>query len=131
MLKMRKIKTVLIIFLMLFCATAGYGKKVKYTPVSIADDLKNFVGKKVVVDGMISEIPWQHLMNPPSTHPVKIYFDVGKFQIVIYTKKKISCGKTLKVFGTVIQLQGAGKGSKVDETYTEYHVVVDSWKCLK
>lgn len=128
---MRNNTSFVVVIMLLCCVTAGYGKKTRYAPVKNAEDLKNFVGKKVVVEGMISTIPWQHLVNPPLTHPVEYYFDVGKFQILIYAKKKFSCGKTLRVSGTVIELHGAGKGSKADETFKEYHVVVDSWKCLK
>lgn len=112
------------------CASSGYAKKIKYTPVSDSAELKNYVGKKVAVEGKISKIPWQHLMHPPSSHPFEYYFDMEKFQIVIYAKKKVACDKTLKVSGTVIELHGAGKGSKADETFKEYHVVVDSWKCF-
>ena len=118
------------LLLVVCCVSSGYAKKIKYTPVSDPAALKNYVGKKVIVEGKISKIPWQHLVNPPKTHPVDYYFDMEKFQIVIYAKEKIACDKTLKVFGEVIELRGAGKGSKADETFKEYHVVVDSWKCF-
>lgn len=120
-----------IVFFLVSCVVTGHAKKTKYAPVKNAAELKNYVGKKVSVEGMISKIIWQHLMNPPATHPVENYFDMDKFQIVVYAKEKISCVGKVKVKGAVIELRGAGKGSKVDETYTEYHIVADKWKCMK
>ncbi len=117
--------------LLVFSMETGHAKKTKYAHVKDSVELKNYVGKKVAVTGVVSNVIWQHLMAPPKTHPVENYFDIEKFQIVVYTKEKISCEGKVKVKGTVMELRGAGKGSKVDETYTEYHIVVDKWKCLK
>ncbi len=118
------------IFILLPCVSIAHAKKIKYIPVKDAQELKNYVGQKVVVKGTVSNTPWQHVMNPPETHPVEIYFDIGKWQIVLYAKEKISCAGKVKVKGKVMQLGGESKpGAK--ETVTEYHIVVDKWKCVK
>lgn len=119
-----------IMFIFLSSVSTGHAKKIKYIAVKDAQELGNYVGQKVAVKGTVSNTPWQHVMNPPKTHPVAIYFDMGKWQIVIYAKEKISCAGKVKVRGTVMQLGGASKpGAK--ETVTEYHIVGDKWKCLK
>lgn len=117
--------------LLFLCAGAGHAKKTKYARVKTAAELKNYVGKKVMVTGKVSNVIWQHIMAPPETHPVENYFDIEKFQIVVYAKEEISCEGDVKVKGKVIELRGAGKGSKVDETYVEYHIAADKWKCVK
>jgi hypothetical protein len=90
--------------------------------------LKNYVGKKVVVEGTISSTPWQHPMDGPPMHPKSYYFDIGSSQIVVYLKEDINCKGMLKLEGTVIRLGGERRTGR-KETVIEYHIIVDSYEC--
>jgi hypothetical protein len=102
-----------------------------YTRCAKASDMKYHIGKTVELTGRISHTPWQHLMGNPFGFGETYYFDVGDFQIVIYSKVPIDCAGEVKIRGTVLKIQGPPKsaGSKVDETYVEYHLAVDEWTC--
>ncbi|WXG46471.1 MAG: hypothetical protein WED05_07410 [Candidatus Atabeyarchaeum deiterrae] len=95
-----------------------------------ASDLENYVGKKVAVEGTISNIYWQHLIDSPPTHPKSSYFDIGNSQIVIYSKEDINCSEKLRIVGTVIKLGGQRKPDR-KETATEYHIVVDNCESME
>jgi hypothetical protein len=95
-------------------------------------DLPNYVGKSVTLQGKITDLPYQHVMAPPAGTKHDYYFNLDKSQIVLYTVEEISCGTTLEVTGTVLEIQGAAKrGAKPgDSYYKEYHLNVASWKCI-
>jgi hypothetical protein len=95
-------------------------------------ELPNYVGKEVTLRGQISDLPWQHLMSPPAGTKYDYYFNIDKSQIVLYTVEEFSCGTTLEVKGTVLEVAGATKRSSKasDPLYKEYHLSVSSWKCL-
>lgn len=102
--------------------------------VSLVTDsgrLKEYEGKKVIVEGTISNIYWQHLIDSPRTHQVSSYFDIGNSQIMIYSKKDIECKGRLRIKGTVIKLGGGEKKTNQKETATEYHIVADDYECLE
>ena len=104
-----------------------------YEAVEKMEDLKHLVNKKVCITGTISNEPWQHLMSPSDSFPISTYFDVGDMQTVIYSAEILACPNCkckIEIKGTVIKIQGMGKGSKADETYVEYHITADSWCCL-
>jgi hypothetical protein len=90
-------------------------------------DLKKFARKKVVVEGTISEMPWQHLIGYIENYNKIYYFDINNDQIVIYSKDQISCTGKIKVYGTVVKIDGESKRPGSNEAYTEYHILVDKW----
>jgi hypothetical protein len=87
-------------------------------------------GKHVVVEGTVAKEIWQHMIASTPTHPHETYFDIGKQQAVIYSKDEITCTGTLRVEGTVLKIEGSSKNPRRKETVTEYHIMVDAWKCL-
>jgi hypothetical protein len=96
-----------------------------------AAGLGRLAGEKVVIVGTISDTPWQHMVAPRASHPHEAYFDMGSGQIVVYSKEPIECGGTVRIAGAVIMLEGSSKDPRRKETCTEYHVLADSWECLK
>jgi hypothetical protein len=109
-------------------ACAGLGG---YARLESADGLGAFEGQRVEIRGRISETPWQHLIGNPEGYDYSYYFDVGDFQIVLYTKAGLDCAGELTVRGTVVRIQGSSKrpGSKADESYVEFHIAADAWEC--
>jgi hypothetical protein len=104
-----------------------------YVAVEKLEDLKSLAGKKVCITGTISSEPWQHLMASPDSFPISTYFDMAEMQTVVYSAEKLACPNCaceIEIKGTVLKVQGKGKGSKADEDYVEYHIVADSWRCL-
>lgn len=128
-------KCIMIIICLMILASAAYAvKAVTYISVKNASDLQKYVGKKVVIEGKISDVPWQHIMLSSSDYPVSSYFDIGKSQIVIYSKEMIGTTKKIKVKGTVVKVSGKSKNpkyAKSKETYCEYHILVDKVEPVK
>jgi hypothetical protein len=90
-----------------------------------------YTDKKISLVGELSDIPWQHMIAFVEGHPYSEYFDIRGYQIVIYSETAIDCPGKVRVYGTVIKVQGKGKRPDPgDELYTEYHLVVDEWECL-
>jgi hypothetical protein len=102
-----------------------------YQRLDSAGEMRSCTGKKVELTGRISDTPWQHLIGNPFGYGESYYFDVKDFQIVIYARTPITCPGEITVRGKVIKVQGPPKreGGKVDETYVEYHLIVDEWSC--
>lgn len=102
-----------------------------YTRLETAGGLAEHEGKKVELVGRISNTPWQHLIGNPAGYPYSEYFDVDDYQIVIYAKEPLSCATEMIVRGTVYKVQGSSKrpGSKADNSFVEYHLLVDEWEC--
>jgi hypothetical protein len=106
----------------------------EYIPVEDAKTLSAYEGKKVCVNGKPSQAPWQHLIASPDSFPIPTYFDVGDYQIMVYSKRELACTDPaceIEVKGTVIRVQSEGKHPKADEVLTEYHITIDSWRCIK
>jgi len=91
-------------------------------------DLEPFVNKKIALVGRVSDVMWQHVMNPPASHPHETYFDTGGTQIVLYSQEPIHETDRIRVEGTVIAVEGGGEGTKSPEKFTEYHLIVDTWE---
>jgi hypothetical protein len=89
------------------------------------------VGNRIVIVGTVSGTPWQHMVDPRPSHPHETYFDMGGGQIVVYSREPIVCSGTVRVAGTVIRLEGSSKDPRRKETCTEYHVLADTWECLR
>lgn len=101
-----------------------------YIVLTDATSLQNYVDKKVKVTGIISKEPWQHLIGSFEKFRESYYFDVEDYQIVIYSKRPITCEKNLTVYGSVVKVSGRSKRpGDEEEEYTEYHIQVDKWTC--
>jgi hypothetical protein len=103
----------------------------------IVDYLTDFTGQKVTIYGTLTTEIHQHMVQPLPSHPKIAYFkpDIGG-QMVIYLSQDIRpCKGPLKLIGQVVELRGPGKRpggppSKVDQTYVEHQLRVDSSQCL-
>ena len=89
----------------------------------------------IALRGRISKIPWQHLMTGVTGKKAE-YFDLegGKDQTVVYWKDPPSCSGDIVVVGKVLEVRGppkkpGGRDTKVDDSYSELHVDVDSARC--
>lgn len=91
------------------------------------------VGEEITLSGNISKIPWQHLIQFISDRDNINYFDLENGeQIVIYSREPITCRGRMKINGEVILTKGSSKRpQKIDETYQEYQLLVDSWECIE
>ncbi len=88
-------------------------------------------GKSINVVGKISNIMWQHIQTYLETHPHDNYFDLENgFQIIIYSKDPISCDEKVEIIGKVIKVEGIRDSRSKADGLSEYHLVVDSWKCI-
>ena len=99
-----------------------------YIEVKDLGNLEELEDKKIKVKGSISDLPWQHLIHQPETHPVINYFDVGRLQIVIYSKEEISYKGLINVFGTIIKIVGKSKRPEIVKRHWEYQMIVDKWE---
>ncbi len=104
-------------------------KKLPCVTVNDASTLRRYMNECVVLHGKVSDIPWQHMVGTFKGYPRTAYFDVGSFQIVVYSRTPISCTGEVEVTGKVREVKGLSKGPEPRETFTEYHVTADSWKC--
>jgi hypothetical protein len=113
------------------CLLASCAAAPPYARLDSALALERYAGKKVELKGRISDTPWQHLVGSPAGFPYSCYFDVDRFQIVVYSKTPIACPGALVVRGTVVEIRGSSKrpGTKADESWVEYHLAADSWEC--
>lgn len=99
------------------------------------------VGEEITLSGNISKIPWQHLIQFISDRDNINYFDLengeqiviySREPIVIYSREPITCRGKMKINGEVILTKGSSKRpQKIDETYQEYQLLVDSWECIE
>ncbi len=113
------------------CAAAVYAAKPGQDVIRDGGKLWGREGARVVIEGKVAREIWQHMMAPPSGYGHETYFDMGRLQIVIYSKDIIECGGTVRATGTVVKIEGQSKNPRRKEACTEYHVAVDSWECLK
>jgi hypothetical protein len=113
-----------------FFLIAGCGAALHHAVIRDAGELWGQDGKHVVVEGTVAMEIWQHMIAPSPTYPHATYFDAGKQQIVIYSKDAIACTGAVQVEGTVVKIEGSSKDPRRKETCTEYHIMVDAWKCL-
>ncbi len=92
--------------------------------------LKGMEGRRVVAEGVISGIMWQHMVAPIASHPRENYLDMRDWQIVVYSKKDIRCRGTARISGTVVKVEGSSKDPRRKEALDEYHIMADTWTCL-
>jgi hypothetical protein len=115
----------------IWCAAAGYAAKPGKLVIRDTGALQGREGMRVVIEGRVASEIWQHMMAPPPGYSHETYFDMGGYQIVIYSKELIHCSATVRATGTVLKIEGSSKDPRRKEAVTEYHVAVDSWECLK
>jgi hypothetical protein len=124
----RPVSAVFMAFLVIAAGCAG--APVRSNVRDIPELLKN-EGMPVTLRGEITGIMWQHMVAPSGDYREVTYVDFGKSQIVAYSKKPISCRGPVELTGTVIKLTGESRDPRRKESVDEYHVLVDSWTCLK
>jgi hypothetical protein len=96
-----------------------------------APDSDSNIGKKIILEGKISDTPWQHMINYNDVYPYVDYFDVDGDQLVIYSKEKMDCPGVVRIEGRAIQIKGKSKRPGSEKIYSETQVLVDSWECVK
>ncbi len=95
--------------------------------------LSENVGNKISIVGIISNTPWQHLIDYNEEYSNIGYLDLEDgSQIVIYSKKNIKCEKKVRIKGKVIEVSGKSKrpGDTSEEVYREYQIIVEDWECF-
>ena len=96
-------------------------------------DFEANVDKRVIIVGKIATEIWQHLTTIIDSHPQMNYFDIKDgHQIVIYAKDSVSCEGKIELVGKLIEVENRHKDprSKISDKYSEFQLIVDSWKCL-
>lgn len=98
----------------------------------IVKNLKENVGNTIKIKGKKANGLWQHMQKNIETHQIINYINIDDtYQIVAYTKDKIKCEDRIELTGEIIELRGSKHPrSKVDESFSEYQMIVDSWKCI-
>ncbi|MFC1615665.1 PspC domain-containing protein [Patescibacteria group bacterium] len=88
--------------------------------------------EQVSLDGRVSDLPWQHMIDIPDTHPNVYYFDLAddSDQLVIYSRKDINCEDLFWIEGDYITIEGESKRPGSDEKVSELQVLVESFECL-
>ncbi|MGE3724661.1 MAG: hypothetical protein AB7I41_03865 [Candidatus Sericytochromatia bacterium] len=103
----------------------------------IVDYLTRYPGQKVTIYGTLTDEIHQHMVHPPPSHKKIAYLkpDIGGQMVIYLNKEAPPCNGALKLSGEVLELRGpskrpGGPPSKVDETYVEHQLQVDSSLCL-
>ncbi len=90
--------------------------------------------KTITIEGVISTIPWQHMIGLFEDFPFSEYLDLdNNEQIVIYSKTQILHRSTrIKATGQIIKLSGKSKrpGSTNEKEYFEYQMLIESWSYI-
>jgi len=101
--------------------------------VLLDDDsyLGSYSGRRVILEGTLSDIPWQHLIDIPDSHPEISYLNTdGGGQTVLYSKDSMKCSRRVQIKGTVVEVQGKSKRPGSKEQYREFQIIVDAWNCI-
>lgn len=93
-------------------------------------------GEPITVRGKVATVIWQHIVG---TVPGKrsAYFDVENepTQTVVYWSDPPQCTHLVEVTGKVLEVRGApkkpGRETKVDDSYAELHIDVESARCVE
>ncbi len=118
------------LFIAVLCAAACCNVKRNNDIIRNAAMLKGMEGRRVVAEGVVSGIMWQHMVAPVASHPRENYLDMRDWQIVVYSKKDIRCRGTVRVSGMVVKVKGSSKDPRRKEAVDEYHIMADTWTCL-
>lgn len=122
--------TIVVIITAVFCAAAGCDGPRRTDVIRNALQLRGREGSRVVIEGVVSGIMWQHMAAPTSSHPRENYLDMRDLQIVVYSRKDIRCRGTVRIDGTVVKIEGSSRDPRRKEAVDEYHVIADTWECL-
>ncbi len=94
-------------------------------------------GASIRLRGRVSTIVWQHLTTSVAGKKLA-YFDLagGGEQTIVYWKEPPACVGDVEVTGRAIEVRGPSKRAharetKVDDSYAELHVDVDSVHCVE
>lgn len=94
-------------------------------------NFKDLEGKMVTIKGRLSNLPWQHLIDPCIPYELIYYFDIeNEDQIVIYTKNHVNCTNLVELTGKIIKVIGQSKRPGEKKEIYEYQMRVDKWKCI-
>lgn len=91
-------------------------------------------GMTVTTRGRVAKVIWQHLMGGvPGKQSAYFDLDENKTQIVVYWRDDPKCFALTEVTGKVLEVRGSSKrpGSKVDDSYAELHLDVESTRCVE
>lgn len=103
----------------------------EFIPITSEEELSSFSGRMISFEGKVSDIPWQHLIKIPETHPHISYVDTeGHGQVVVYSRDRITCRGPVKIQGTVFKVEGKSKRPGSDDLFTEYQIMAEKWKCI-
>jgi hypothetical protein len=118
------------------CATVSPSGETTPWPAAVQGrDVGAHVGERVSLFGREAREIWQHLVGGvPGKRAV--YFDpTDGWQLVVHVASLWDCPGDVELAGTVREERGASKRpaapgeTKVDDTYVEYALDVESWRC--
>jgi len=88
-------------------------------------------GERFEIQGTISDIPNQHMINIPEGYENINYLDSDNYgQRVVYSKDLIGCDGQLNIIGEVVRIEGESKDPASDEVYIDYQIKAEEWVCL-
>ncbi len=91
--------------------------------------LTDYVGKMVQIEGKVSDMPWQHMIDMREDYPYMIYLDWEHDQTVVYSREPVKCQGALTVQGQVIRLEGQSKRPGSQTHYSELQILADRIIC--
>lgn len=110
----------------------------EYNKIQTYDELIEKINNKVTFEGVISKIPWQHMIKYEDPYNNINYVDIkskeGKepIQIVVYTKTEApGSGSKINFSGTVKEIIGKSKRPGSDQQVTEIQVEADNFEVIE
>jgi hypothetical protein len=110
----------------------------EYNKIESYNELMERINNKVAFEGVISEIPWQHMIKYEDPYNNINYVDIkskeGKkpIQIVVYTKTEApGSGSKINFSGTVRKITGKSKRPGSDQVVTEIQVDADDFEVIE
>lgn len=105
------------------------------TPELITQNLSAYSGQQITIFGRLSRLPHQHLLAEGLSVYQIAYVDADQAdQFVAYFLQQPSCEGVLSLQGQVLEVKGGSKRpdqtSKLDASYHEYQLQVESYRCL-
>ncbi len=123
------------------CATRNAESSVSYHTMTDAENIADFVEKKVRFQASLADIPMAHMMRPSLIHSGKeehLYLDplpkygfgqiVAYFNVDAFQRNMIRANRTYWVSGTVGSVSGAGKGGG---THTEQYLELEGVELVR
>lgn len=123
------------------CATRNAEPSESYYTMTDAENIADFVGKKVRFQASLAEIPMAHMMRPSlnlSGQEEHVYLDplpkygfgqiVAYFKVASFQRNMIRANRTYWISGSVGSVSGAGKGGG---THTEYYLELEGAELVR